>query len=279
MNAKRLKSNDFDLIHYWGFNQETFKLLAKVNSQIVIDIAIFGVLSNYNHKKGSNLEFITNHAKHFTVPSSFIKNTFSSMVDPDLIHLNYFGVDVKHNYVKVYDNNLIFLFVGEVGKRKGADYLLKAWQKFDPKDNEILIFCGFVKKEIKRLHKALKVKNVQFKGIVDPKRDYEEADIFILPSLKEGSSKSIFEAMSYRLPIITTENAGSIVNLGSDGLIIETKNIEQIVKSLNFFRDNPHQARLMGDRAFDNVKKYTWEAYAERAFVIYDKIINTKNTQ
>ncbi|MGY8954541.1 MAG: glycosyltransferase, partial [Flavobacteriales bacterium] len=48
---------------------------------------------------------------------------------------------------------------------------------------------------------------------------YMNADVFVLPSLCEGSATVIYEAMSFGLPIITTNNSGSIIENGNEGFI------------------------------------------------------------
>ena len=60
------------------------------------------------------------------------------------------------------------------------------------------------------------------------------ADVFILPSSKEGASVSVMEAMARNLPIVTTDIGGMplMVEDGKEGIIIRQKNPEDITKAV-----------------------------------------------
>ena len=51
-------------------------------------------------------------------------------------------------------------------------------------------------------------------------RHYEWADIFLLPSLCEGSATSTYEALTAGLPVVCTPNCGSVVRHGTEGYLV-----------------------------------------------------------
>ncbi|HRT77555.1 MAG TPA: glycosyltransferase, partial [Spirochaetota bacterium] len=86
------------------------------------------------------------------------------------------------------DKVLTFIFVGSIGVRKGIHLLLDAWQKANVKAK--LKIIGKIEPPIADLVKGYlkQNQNIEHVNFVDDlKPVYRDADIFILPSLEEGS--------------------------------------------------------------------------------------------
>ena len=95
------------------------------------------------------------------------------------------------------------------------------------------------------------------KNIVD---HLTKRDVFVLPSYyREGVPRSILEALSVGLPIITTDSPGcrETVKINSNGFLIPPKNLEELINSMEFFIKNPNEIRNMGIKS---------RAYAEERF-------------
>src|SRR4029077_18852254 len=58
------------------------------------------------------------------------------------------------------------------------------------------------------------------------------ADVFLLPSLCEGSATVVYEALSASLPVICTQNTGSIVRDGVEGRIIPIRDSRVIAEAV-----------------------------------------------
>ena len=58
------------------------------------------------------------------------------------------------------------------------------------------------------------------------------ADVFVFPSLFEGSAVVTYEAMACGLPCIVTAEAGSVVRHGRDGLIVPARDIEALADAM-----------------------------------------------
>jgi glycosyltransferase involved in cell wall biosynthesis len=88
-----------------------------------------------------------------------------------------------------------------------------------------------------------------------------KADIFVLPSYyREGVPRSILEALSLGMPIITTLMPGcrETVDDGKNGFLIPPEELEPLIEAMTFFLENPHQvaemgreSRILAERKFD----------------------------
>jgi len=106
------------------------------------------------------------------------------------------------------------LFLSRLHPKKGLVELLYSWKAIQNKfyDWELLI-CGYdennYKKKIVEKIKELNLKRVILKDFVTGKKKkeiYYSSDLFILLSHSENFGLSIAEALSYKIPVITTTN-------------------------------------------------------------------------
>jgi glycosyltransferase involved in cell wall biosynthesis len=166
-------------------------------------------------------------------------------------------------------------FVGNVSYRKGADVLLSAWKELSTKyDNIELHFFGNLQIEVS----GYSLKNVFFHGFVTQAELIESLSfchVSILPTFFEGSSYAIYQSMAMALAIITTANAGSIIEHGKNGLIIPYGSVEALISSLEILIEKPLLRKQLGLQAQLNIKEYTWDNYGERLQSILDKVIVT----
>lgn len=92
---------------------------------------------------------------------------------------------------------------------------------------------------------------VEYLGVTDDVRPYyAAADIFVLPSFyREGTSRSLLEAASMCMPIITTDNVGcrDIVEDGKNGFICAPRSVEGLVVAIErMIGCDEEQRRAMG---------------------------------
>lgn len=129
------------------------------------------------------------------------------------------------------------LFLGRIGKRKGAFDLIKAFSCLSEREktNSMLIMAGDGDvEEARNLAASLNLTdNITFTGwLGTEERDrlLTEADIFVLPSYNEGLPLSMLEAMAWQVPVIVTPVGGisEIVIHGENGLLVEPGDIKQL---------------------------------------------------
>jgi glycosyltransferase involved in cell wall biosynthesis len=208
--------------------------------------------------------------------SEFAKKTFiDSGINEDKLFVIKRGVNLeKFKPSKIKNKKFKVLFVGRLSLRKGVQYLLEAWTKMHLKDAELLL-VGSIDNNIKPiLSKYNDIKNIVFRGFLkDTLEVYKESTIFVFPSLEEGSAKVTYEAMAAGLPVITTENSGSVVRDGLDGFIIPIRDTESIIEKVSFFYENTEMVGEIGTNAKENIKQYTWQKYRDNLISAYNRIL------
>ncbi len=153
-------------------------------------------------------------------------------------------------------NHPSVVFIGRHDPRKGINYLLWAFSilnKRNIKFNGYIIGDGMLYDAHKKLADKLKLKNVHILGMVKNKESYLKiADIFILPSLEEGSSSiSINEAMSWGLPIISTNVDGipEDIKNGISGILVSPKDPISLANALEKLLLDNGLSRKLGNNA------------------------------
>lgn len=167
-------------------------------------------------------------------------------------------------YYKNKDGKIHFLFLGEIGKRKGVfDILRGIAKRKDELEGKLELRIGGNSNE-KMLLDFIQNNQlehmVKFEGWVSGTKKIELlnwADVFILPSFNEGLPISILEAMSYSMPIISTP-IGGIPEVVSEknGILVTPGNEQEIINAMKIFINNPEIIKIYGNHSKDIVRTY-----------------------
>ena len=113
------------------------------------------------------------------------------------------------------------LFAGTITLRKGPQYVKRAAQLLASQgENFTFVFAG---RGTDTALDQLKGPDIEVLGHVSKERmaaEYSRADVFVLPSLAEGSAGVVLEAMSAGLPVVVTRNAGVDFTDGEAGIYV-----------------------------------------------------------
>jgi glycosyltransferase involved in cell wall biosynthesis len=175
------------------------------------------------------------------------------------------------------NNNIItFVFVARLIEEKGIYLFIEAAKQLKQKySNAYFKVLGGVEHnspsgiDKKILEIERKRGTIIFNGYSeDMVKDLSESDVFVLPTYyREGIPRSILEALSIGMPIITTNTPGCketiIGEENKNGILIEPKSLEDLTKAMEFFIKSPKMVFQMGIRS---------RRYAEERFDV--KIIN-----
>jgi glycosyltransferase involved in cell wall biosynthesis len=202
-------------------------------------------------------------------------------------HLTAEQVVVLPNPVEIPENvpdranshpNINFVFLGRIGKRKGAYDLLEAFAKLAPEHREkaTLTLAGIGEvEEASNLAERLNIKQyLNFPGWVDPAGRSEllfKADVFVLPSYNEGLPMALLEAMSWGLPVITTPVGGipEVVTDNETGLLVNPGDVQQLAEAVQSLIEHESLRLDLGSAARRRVAPLDVKTYSRSLFNLY----------
>jgi len=103
-----------------------------------------------------------------------------------------------------------------------------------------------------------------------------QMDVFVLPSLGEGISNTILEAMAAGLPIIATRVGGSpeLVSDGKNGLLVPVDDDRALADAITALADNKNTREKMGAMSHQKItESFNWQKTVEQYLSIYDKLL------
>lgn len=202
------------------------------------------------------------------IPSDFVRQSFMEQGVPEgkLIQIP-FGVDVQRfrPSAKSIAHPFRALFVGQVGIRKGVPYLLEAWRQLGWRDAELWL-VGRVLPECRPiLRRYQDLPGLRLIGhLEDPVEAYRQADVFVFPSVEEGSALVTYEALACGLPVVTTPNAGSVVRDGVEGFIVPIRDVDALAGRMERLRADERLRQEMGKAARARAEEFPWEEFGDR---------------
>lgn len=209
-----------------------------------------------------------------SVPSQFCYDSFVSqgISAHKLLKIPY-GARLerfKANPTKAYDDQSFnLLFVGAAGPRKGFIDLLKAFELIHhPRKRLVLI--GSISAEARELLDSFAEPDmIQVVGTVanaQLQQYYNQASVFVLPSIEEGLAMVIGEAMACGCPVVATTNTGAaeLITDGVEGFILPIHSPDAIADRLQLLADDAELRQTMSQAALARVQQLGgWDVYGE----------------
>lgn len=211
------------------------------------------------------------------VNSDFVKRTFVEMGFPeDRLRVAYLGVRESYFSLKTsYDINgpLKILFTGNFDLRKGTGVLLEAIRKVRAGglDTRLHLIGNMGNGKV-----WMKDSDAEFfthTPFVPPdvlRPTLAESDLFVFPTLIEGSSRSAMEAAAAGLPLITTDNCGMPFEHGKTVYYVPLNDANALAEAIARLATNQDLRQSIGTNSARMVaKQYTWPQYGEQLMQIY----------
>ena len=102
-----------------------------------------------------------------------------------------------------------------------------------------------------------------------------EADMFVFPTLLEGSSRSAMEAAAAGLPVITTESCGLPLVNGESVLYVPVNDAESLAETITRVATDEALRESIGKVAASMItQRYTWPQYGQQLSQLYDKLLH-----
>ena len=156
------------------------------------------------------------------------------------------------------------LFVGQWLPMKGIRYLKEAATRLLSGDPSLRLVCAGTLTDEDRVRSEFPVE-VRDRVRVLPRVDqvalaqlYRQADVFLFPSLYEGFSRAIVEAMASRLPIVCTQVgvAQDALRHAHSALFVPKHDTDALVAAVSHLRSNPEVAQRLADAAAQAAADY-----------------------
>lgn len=198
-----------------------------------------------------------NESDYILCPSKFVADSFVEHGIPSQrILINRFGVSLPPNSpversTKKHSEFRI-LYVGSINYRKGVRYLIEAFEKLNVANKKLWIVGPELKPS--GLEDISIPEGVVFKGVLkgdDLKDAYTQADVFVQPSIEEGLSLVIGEALGHGLPVIATYNTGALefFDDGTCGFHIPIRDPQAICDRITELVDQPEKLQKFSEAA------------------------------
>jgi glycosyltransferase involved in cell wall biosynthesis len=201
------------------------------------------------------------------------------------------GVDVlkyspgSPDFKSKYNAKRLFVYLGRISTEKNLEALLKAWKHSHMGwDSKLLIVGdGPLTASLRPFYNE--EYGINWLGFVADEQEriniLRAADAFILPSLVEGLSLSLLEAMSCGVACIATDAGadGEVLEDGA-GVIIKTQGVTtQLNTLLPLFRDHPEITKLLGQKARQRVlDRYTLSQNITTLEKLYAEVLQNRQS-
>lgn len=211
--------------------------------------------------------------------SKDLRNLAQESAPKQDIAVIYNGVDLKmfhHTSNSQAKRPFTVISTSRLIPRKGIRYLVEAFLSFSKthsKSKLLLIGEGNEQDDLENLVRKGNVSTIEFKGVIphnDLPKYYQEADVFVLPSLNEGMSNSLLEAMASGLAVITTLTGGAedLVK-GDNGFVLSKPSSKTIANALMRLYDNPGLLLSMKNASRIRIQDFSWSSVAKKYIDIY----------
>jgi rhamnosyl/mannosyltransferase len=169
------------------------------------------------------------------------------------------------------------LFVGRLSVQKNLPQLLRALDGISDQFETTLVGEGELEAQLRQAARDLGLKNVQFHGRADGpelRELYRNADVFVLPSEREGMPLVLLEALAMGLPIVATDVPGNrdLVSDGQNGLLIPLGDAAALRQALLSFTTDPERYRRMSETSRRRAERYSWQAVSAEFEQIYAQV-------
>jgi teichuronic acid biosynthesis glycosyltransferase TuaC len=236
----------------------------------------------------SNVELVLKNSQKVVVVSSRLKDILLEQIGlwlADKLEVVGNGVNIEA-VIDIEPNNRLepyLLTVGYLIERKAHKYVIQAFARLTkkyPALKYVIIGDGPERKNLSDLVKKLGLQSkVRFLGIRSHKEVFlymKKCRVFVLPSWDEAFGVVYVEAMANGKPVIGCKGEGidGIILNGYNGILVKPRDVDSLVKALDFLLSHPEEANIMGERARKLVlENYTWEKNAEKTIEIYKEVL------
>ena len=179
-------------------------------------------------------------------------------------------------------NPYIFCVAGN-GHTKNAVTLILAYSRLNQniRNAHQLVLAGNIMKQ-KNLHSLIQQlgldKQIQFTGVVSDERlvdMYQNASVFVFPTLYEGFGFPVLEAMACGCPVITSNTSSLPEVVGEAGVLVDPLDVGAMSNSIERVLTEPDLAERLRNAGIQRAKQFSWDQTARETVELYRTVVGS----
>lgn len=185
----------------------------------------------------------------------------------------------KRSELGLKETDIVLISSGELNENKNNQIIIQALSKLRH-ENLHYIICGTGSKydELKKMTSDNGLDDyIHFLGYRnDIKELYRASDIFVMPSLREGLSRSIMEAMASGLPCVVSNIRGNtdLLENTNSGFLCEATDVLAYTKKIKKLANNETMRKAMGKNGLVAIQKFNMEKVEIAVSKVYKSELN-----
>lgn len=188
-----------------------------------------------------------------------------------------------------FDDGMInILFVGRAEKRKGLDYLMRAFRMVNARQwNTRLIVVGPASRLRRRIEASVadarrgSVVFVDSPSAEELPRWHRTSHIFCSPATgNESQGIVLLEAMAAGLPVVASniEGYASVITHGEDGVLVRPRDVMALADALSALVRDADARAALGSAGRRRADAYSWARVTQRLLSYYERLIDERRT-
>lgn len=299
--ARRLErlAGQVDIVHAWPLGaRRTLRMARRLGVRTVLErpnahtqfayeaveqeCRRLGITMPPGHEHAFNAEYLRIEEEEYQLadqllcPSDFVAQTFLMRGFPaEKLARHQYGFDESIFFPKertIRNNDgLTMLFAGGCAPRKGLHFALEAWLKSGAQTNGRFLIAGeFVPAYAEKLSSLLSHPSVQVLGYCRNLPEVmQQSDLFVLPSIEEGSALVTSEARGCGCVLLVSEAAGAICRHMENALVHRVGDVKTLSEQMTLLHtDRELLGKLRAD-SLRTVREITWTAAGKRLLEVY----------
>jgi glycosyltransferase involved in cell wall biosynthesis len=262
----------FHTVHGFAFHEQSTKITIAIYSlfeRIAASCCNYIITVNDFHKAWAIKLKIATEDKIISIPNGLNPNRVIPKLDKEQIR----------GALKMDGDEIAIFTIGRLEKQKGIEDLLEAVallkkEEIGDKYQFYIAGSGKLEKPLKDKASTLKLEDkVKFLGYRADVNDLlVAADIIVLPSLREGLSIALLEAMAARKAIICTDIGSNrtVIENKKEALVVKSKNPIELKNSMKLLIQNKHLREKISEEAYNKyILKFTNDIMLKKYYEFY----------
>ena len=201
----------------------------------------------------------------------YTKMGFNVVQIPNAIDLNL----IPKKSTKQFKNQLIF--AGRLSKEKGIEILLETASQLPNNYHLLIAGSGPLEEKVRKL--SDEKTNLHYVGYQSKQNMLSlirGSDLLIQPSLEEGISSTLLEAMACGTCILGSDIEGisEVIENNKTGLLVEPNNSDELLNKILYLLPKNEKRLSMANEGLERVKKYDWKIVGKLYVNFYESLLN-----